>query len=101
MPDPPAIEPPPNARAGAERRALAVVLLLLVAWGGFFIARTTFNLHVKPREEVGSHALVLSRLRELQKLVAAGARVVTYWAGTSTSCRWRGLATTCGGMATS
>lgn len=43
MPDPLLAEPPPpSARAQAERRALAVVLIALALWGGVFIVRTSF-----------------------------------------------------------
>lgn len=74
--------PPARRRAAAT----AATAALLVAANGLWPSaeepdRWRTYLHAEPREEVGSHALVLSRLRELQKLVAPGARVVTYWAG--------------------
>lgn len=74
--------PPERRRAATAAAAAALLLSANGLWAtGDAPERWSNYLHAKPREAVGSHAAVLSRLRELQGLVTPGARVVTYWAG--------------------
>lgn len=73
----------PALRRAATAAATAALLLVLNGLGlaGGTAERWIAYLHTGYREEVSSHALVLARFRDLERLVAPGARVVTHWAG--------------------
>lgn len=73
----------PPARRRAALFAATAVLLVQVngLWRPPLSDRWNVYLHLRTRPEAGSHALVLGRLRALEKLIAPEARVVTYWAG--------------------
>lgn len=65
--------------------ATATVVLLLVSNGLLLTSRRQENLRrlllVERPLFVDSHALVLNNLQQLERFVAPGAEVVTYWAG--------------------